>query len=87
MARASGMSRISFLKITNILCYVLLTGDYAIIVAQDLDKGVTRIRLPSGSKKTINSLNRAVIGLVSGGGRTDKPMLKAGEYDLLTCLK
>jgi large subunit ribosomal protein L8e len=24
-------------------------------------------------------VNRAVIGLVSGGGRTDKPMLKAGR--------
>jgi len=55
------------------------SGDYAIIVAQDPDKHVTRIRLPSGSKKTISNLNRAVIGLVAGGGRTDKPMLKAGR--------
>lgn len=55
------------------------SGDYAIIVAQDADKGVTRIRLPSGSKKTIKNINRAVVGLVAGGGRTDKPMLKAGR--------
>jgi large subunit ribosomal protein L8e len=55
------------------------SGDYAIIVSQDADKKVTRIRLPSGSKKTISSLCRAMIGLVAGGGRTDKPILKAGR--------
>ena len=55
------------------------SGDYAIIVAQDSEKGVTRIRLPSGSKKTINNVCRAMLGLCAGGGRTDKPMLKAGR--------
>jgi len=55
------------------------SGDYAIIVSQDTDKHVTRIRLPSGSKKTISSHCRAMIGLVAGGGRTDKPILKAGR--------
>lgn len=55
------------------------SGAYAIIVSQDADKGVTRIRLPSGSKKTISDKCRAMIGLVAGGGRTDKPMLKAGR--------
>jgi large subunit ribosomal protein L8e len=55
------------------------SGSYAIIVSQDADKNVTRIRLPSGSKKTISDKCRAMIGLVAGGGRTDKPMLKAGR--------
>jgi len=55
------------------------SGDYAIIVSQDADKGVCRIRLPSGSKKTISRSCRAMIGLISGGGRTDKPLLKAGR--------
>jgi large subunit ribosomal protein L8e len=55
------------------------SGGYAIIVAQDSDRGVTRIRLPSGSKKTIASSCRAMVGLVAGGGRTDKPILKAGR--------
>jgi len=55
------------------------SGDYAIIVSQDPEKGVTRIRLPSGSKKSINSDCRAMIGLIAGGGRTDKPLLKAGR--------
>lgn len=55
------------------------SGDYAIIVSQDPDKGVTRLRLPSGSKKSLSSSCRAMIGLIAGGGRTDKPILKAGR--------
>jgi large subunit ribosomal protein L8e len=55
------------------------SGEYGIIVSQDADRGVTRIRLPSGSKKTLSSRCRAMVGLVAGGGRTDKPMLKAGR--------
>jgi large subunit ribosomal protein L8e len=55
------------------------SGDYAIIISQDADKGICRIRLPSGSKKTISRSCRAMIGLVAGGGRTDKPLLKAGR--------
>jgi len=55
------------------------SGEYGIIVSQDPDRGVTRVRLPSGSKKTLSNKCRAMIGLVAGGGRTDKPMLKAGR--------
>lgn len=38
-----------------------------------------RIKLPSGSKKIVPSGCRAMIGQVAGGGRTEKPMLKAGN--------
>jgi large subunit ribosomal protein L8e len=55
------------------------SGEYAVVVSQDSDRGLTRIRLPSGSKKTLSNKCRAMIGLVAGGGRTDKPMLKAGR--------
>lgn len=55
------------------------SGDYAVVISHDADKGTTRVRLPSGSKKTVPSACRAAIGLVAGGGRTDKPMLKAGR--------
>jgi large subunit ribosomal protein L8e len=55
------------------------SGDYATIVAHNKETGKTRIRLPSGSKKTVQSTCRAMIGVVAGGGRTDKPMLKAGR--------
>jgi len=55
------------------------SGGYALIVAQDADKNVTRVRLPSGSKKTLSGDSRAMVGIVAGGGRTDKPLLKAGR--------
>jgi large subunit ribosomal protein L8e len=55
------------------------SGDYAVVVTHDEDKGTTRLRLPSGGKKTVPSDARCQIGIVAGGGRTDKPLLKAGR--------
>jgi len=55
------------------------SGNYATVIAHNPDANRTRIKLPSGSKKTIGSRNRAMIGIVAGGGRVDKPMLKAGR--------
>jgi len=55
------------------------SGDYAIVVAHNPDSGITRIKLPSGAKKVVPSTCRATIGQVAGGGRTEKPMLKAGR--------
>jgi large subunit ribosomal protein L8e len=55
------------------------SGDYAIIVAHNVDAGITRVKLPSGSKKVVRSECRATVGQVAGGGRTEKPMLKAGR--------
>lgn len=55
------------------------SGDYAVLISHDEDKGTSKIRLPSGSKKTVSSDCRAMVGIVAGGGRTDKPMLKAGR--------
>uniref|UniRef100_A0AC35UHT7 60S ribosomal protein L8 n=1 Tax=Rhabditophanes sp. KR3021 TaxID=114890 RepID=A0AC35UHT7_9BILA len=55
------------------------SGNYAVIVAHNPDTNKTRIRLPSGIKKVVSSDNRAMIGIVAGGGRIDKPMLKAGR--------
>merc|ERR1712086_474152 len=54
------------------------SGDYCTIVAHN-ENGMTRVRLPSGSKKTVQSTCRATVGVVAGGGRVDKPMLKAGN--------
>ena len=36
------------------------------------------VQLPSKKEKTFNLDCRAIIGVISGGGRTEKPMLKAG---------
>jgi len=55
------------------------SGDYAVVVTHDEEKGTSKLRLLSGGKKTVKSKCRAMIGIVAGGGRTDKPMLKAGR--------
>jgi len=55
------------------------SGNYATIISQNADAKKTKIKLPSGQKKTISALNRAMIGIVAGGGRIDKPILKAGR--------
>lgn len=63
----------------DFLCYCECLGNYAIIVAHNPDTKKTRVRLPSGAKKVVASSNRAMVGIVAGGGRTDKPLLKAGR--------
>ncbi len=55
------------------------SGDYCAIISQNKDAGTTRIRLPSGSKKIIKATSRATVGMIAGGGRVDKPILKAGR--------
>lgn len=55
------------------------SGNYATVIGHDHDSGKTRIRLPSGAKKTVSSIARCTVGIVAGGGRIDKPMLKAGR--------
>jgi large subunit ribosomal protein L8e len=55
------------------------SGNYATIVSHNHETGRTRIRLPSGAKKVVASGGRAMIGIVAGGGRTEKPLLKAGR--------
>jgi large subunit ribosomal protein L2 len=57
--------------------FVRSSGSYAVVVAHDNDQTV--IQLPSGEMKTLSSNCRATIGVVAGGGRTDKPILKAGK--------
>jgi len=55
------------------------SGTSCMVVGHSDDVKKTRVRLPSGSRKTIPSTCRAIIGIVAGGGRMDKPMLKAGN--------
>jgi large subunit ribosomal protein L2 len=56
---------------------VRASGNYATVVSHQ--SGKTVIRLPSGQFKTIQSKCRATIGVLAGGGRKDKPFLKAGR--------
>jgi len=55
------------------------SGNYATVIAHNNETHKTRVRLPSGQKKVLQSINRAMVGLVAGGGRTDKPIMKAGR--------
>ena len=54
------------------------SGNYATVIAHNSETKKTRVKLPSGAKKLLSSANRAQVGIVAGGGRIDKPMLKAG---------
>ncbi len=56
---------------------VKASGTYATIVAHS--EGRTLVKLPSG--KSVNLLDNcfATLGVVAGGGRTDKPFAKAGK--------
>jgi large subunit ribosomal protein L2 len=53
------------------------SGAYATVTGHT-SKG-TIVKLPSGKTRYLNDLCRATIGVVSGGGRLEKPFLKAGE--------
>ena len=51
------------------------SGNYVTVIGHNPDEGITRVKLPSGAKKVIKSAARGMVGIVAGGGRTDKPML------------
>ncbi|HIP66951.1 MAG TPA: 50S ribosomal protein L2 [Candidatus Nanopusillus sp.] len=53
------------------------SGTYGIVL-QKTEKFVI-VKLPSGQTKKIHPLSRAMIGVVAGGGRQEKPFVKAGN--------
>ena len=57
--------------------FVKASGGSAKLVART-DNAVT-IKLPSKRTKAFHPECKAIIGIVAGGGRTEKPMLKAGK--------
>ena len=54
------------------------SGTSCVIVGHSDDGRKTHVRLPSGSWKTLMSTCRAMVGIVAGGGRMDKPVPKGG---------
>lgn len=54
------------------------SGNYATIISHNPKTKRTGVKLHSGSKKVISCANRAVIDVACGGGRIDKPIVKAG---------
>jgi large subunit ribosomal protein L2 len=57
--------------------FVRASGTFAKVASQGKDK--VMIILPSKKKKFFNPNCRATIGVVAGGGRTEKPIAKAGK--------
>lgn len=57
--------------------FVRAGGTYSTVVTRDPKKVI--VKLPSGKSKPFNPLCRATIGVVAGGGRTEKPFVKAGN--------
>ncbi len=53
------------------------SGTYATLISRAQDKVI--IKLPSGAMKPFDPACRATIGVVAGGGRPEKPLLKAGK--------
>jgi len=56
---------------------VRASGTYCLLITHDVDKSM--VQLPSGKIKALNPNCRATVGVVAGGGRKDKPMVKAGK--------
>lgn len=57
--------------------FVRTSGGYATVRSQTPDG--TLLKLPSGKIKSISKTCRATVGVVGGGGRTERPFLKAGK--------
>ena len=55
------------------------SGVSAIVIGHSEDGKKTRVRLPSGVRKSVEGGCRAMVGVVAGGQRVDKPLLKANN--------
>jgi len=53
------------------------SGVHALLITHDVGK--TLVQMPSGLMKWLHPRCRATIGVVAGGGRIDKPFMKAGK--------
>lgn len=53
------------------------SGTYATLLAHDVGQAI--VRMPSGEIRSFNPKCRATVGIVAGGGRTEKPFVKAGK--------
>ncbi len=56
--------------------YIRSGGNYAQVVTHGVK---TTVQMPSGEFKLFDPKCRATIGIIAGGGRKEKPMLKAGK--------
>lgn len=63
------------LKVGDRGCLGRTSGNYVTVIGHNPDDSKTRIKLPSGAKKVVDSRCRGMIGIAAGGGRIDKPLL------------
>ena len=56
--------------------FIRSSGLYGIIVTKD--QKYVYVKMPSGQTKPFNPECRATVGMAAGGGRIEKPLLKAG---------
>ena len=62
------------------------SGNYVTVIGHNPDEGRTRVKLPSGAKKVVMSSARGMVGIVAGGGRTDKPLLSQSYWYGYFCI-
>ncbi len=53
------------------------SGTNAVLLAHDVSQAI--VQMPSGEIRSFNPKCRATIGVVAGGGRREKPFVKAGK--------
>ncbi|KAI5169281.1 large subunit ribosomal protein L8e [Pancytospora epiphaga] len=63
--------------------FALTAGSFCTIVNHRKESNQTVIKMPSGVKRVVSSDLRAMIGVSSSAGITDKPLLKAGTTHFL----
>lgn len=68
-----------FLSVFLIFLFEVVVKWLLIVDLDGIFAHMYRIKLPSGAKKIVPSGCRAMIGQIAGGGRTEKPLLKAGN--------
>ncbi|MEM3421620.1 MAG: 50S ribosomal protein L2 [Candidatus Hadarchaeum sp.] len=56
---------------------VRAAGSYAVVIGHEGDR--VSVQLPSGEIKEMDPRCRATVGVVAGGGRLEKPLVKAGK--------
>jgi large subunit ribosomal protein L8e len=77
-----GVSRflILFLTFFSLFLFLSFLSSFSFLCLDGTNvSGFCRVKLPSGNKIVVKSAARAMVGLVAGGGRIEKPILKAGR--------
>merc|ERR1712039_275435 len=52
-------------------------GSFSVVINHDIKGLYSTVKLPSGIKKVLGSTCRCILGQVSGGGKLERPLLKA----------